>query len=52
MLDRIKTPADLRKLSMDELAALAQELRERIFAAVSDNGGHLASRKSDKYNQM
>jgi 1-deoxy-D-xylulose-5-phosphate synthase len=43
MLDRIKTPADLRKLSMDELAALAQELRERIFAAVSDNGGHLAS---------
>src|SRR2546423_3614820 len=43
MLDRIKTPADLRKLSMDELGALAKEMRERIFAAVSKNGGHLAS---------
>jgi 1-deoxy-D-xylulose-5-phosphate synthase len=43
MLERIRQPADLRKLSMDELQALAQELRERIFQAVSANGGHLAS---------
>src|SRR5207237_7952320 len=43
VLDRIKTPADLKKLSMDELAALAGEMRSRIFQAVSKNGGHLAS---------
>jgi 1-deoxy-D-xylulose-5-phosphate synthase len=43
MLDRIKTPADLRKLSMDELGTLAGEMRSRIFQAVSKNGGHLAS---------
>src|SRR5438874_3555065 len=43
VLDRIKTPADLKRLSMDELAALAGEMRSRIFQAVSKNGGHLAS---------
>src|SRR6058998_1024002 len=43
LLSQIHTPADLRKLSMEQLEALAKELRERIFAAVSKNGGHLAS---------
>src|SRR5687767_15637861 len=42
-LDQIHTPADLRKLSLDELCELAREMRQRIFAAVSKNGGHLAS---------
>jgi 1-deoxy-D-xylulose-5-phosphate synthase len=43
LLDQIASPADLRKLSFDELAQLAQEMRETIFSAVSKNGGHLAS---------
>src|SRR3954469_19613497 len=43
LLDAIKSPADLRKLSMDELKALAGEMRQRIVEAVSKNGGHLAS---------
>ena len=43
LLSQIHTPADLRKLPIDQLEALAKELRERIFAAVSKNGGHLAS---------
>jgi 1-deoxy-D-xylulose-5-phosphate synthase len=43
ILERVKTPADLRKLSMDELGTLAGEMRSRIFQAVSKNGGHLAS---------
>ena len=43
LLSQIHTPADLRKLSMEQLDTLAKELRERIFAAVSKNGGHLAS---------
>jgi len=43
LLDRVRAPADVRKLSMDELATLAAECRELIFQAVSRNGGHLAS---------
>ncbi|HEY1628218.1 MAG TPA: 1-deoxy-D-xylulose-5-phosphate synthase [Tepidisphaeraceae bacterium] len=43
LLDQIASPADLRKLSFEELTQLALEMRERIFNAVSQNGGHLAS---------
>ena len=43
LLDQLRSPADLRGRSMDELAGLAREMRERIFSAVSANGGHLAS---------
>ena len=43
ILDTIHSPADLRKLPIEQLEALARELRERIFASVSANGGHLAS---------
>src|SRR6184192_3135546 len=43
LLDSIISPDDLRKLPMEQLGALAKEMRERIFAAVSKNGGHLAS---------
>ena len=43
LLDTIRKPADIRQLSMSELQQLAGEMRERIFQAVSANGGHLAS---------
>ncbi|HEY8746330.1 MAG TPA: 1-deoxy-D-xylulose-5-phosphate synthase [Tepidisphaeraceae bacterium] len=43
LLDAISCPADLRKLSMPELIELAAEMRDVIFNAVSQNGGHLAS---------
>ena len=43
VLDRITSPADLRKLTPEELTTLAREMRERIIDAVSRNGGHLAS---------
>jgi 1-deoxy-D-xylulose-5-phosphate synthase len=43
LLEGIKSPADLRKLSMTELSELAAEMRDVIFNAVSQNGGHLAS---------
>lgn len=42
LLDKIETPADLRKLSVDELPVLAQEIRDEIVATVSKTGGHLA----------
>ncbi len=43
LLDKVHTPADLRKLSLDDLPKLAVELRQKIVEAVSTNGGHLAS---------
>lgn len=43
LLDRIQTPEMIKSLSLDELAQLAGELRQRIVMAVSANGGHLAS---------
>jgi len=43
ILDRITSPADLKKLSQSELASLAGEIREQIIQTVSRTGGHLAS---------
>jgi len=43
LLERINSPADVKKLSLEELTSLAGEVRTRIFEAVSKNGGHLAS---------
>lgn len=43
MLKNIKSPADIKGLSEDELTALALELRSTILNTVAENGGHLAS---------
>ena len=42
-LERIKSPADLKKLSVRELKEVADEVRDTIIRCVSRNGGHLAS---------
>ncbi len=42
-LEKINSPRDLKKLSIDELGALAAEIRQRLIAVVSQTGGHLAS---------
>lgn len=43
LLDKINSPEDLKKLPLDSLPKLAEELREFIIEAVSKTGGHLAS---------
>jgi 1-deoxy-D-xylulose-5-phosphate synthase len=43
LLSLIKTPSDLKKLNLDELVALASEIRSLMIKVVSQNGGHLAS---------
>jgi len=43
VLEHIESPDDVKALSPDELAQLAEELREAIVAAVSRVGGHLGS---------
>jgi 1-deoxy-D-xylulose-5-phosphate synthase len=42
LLDSINSPADLKKLPLDQLPHLAQECREVIMNTVGANGGHLA----------
>lgn len=43
LLSQIKTPDDLRKLSVEQLPQLCQELRNDIVDELSVNPGHLAS---------
>lgn len=42
IIDRIDSPEDLRRLTVDELNLLAVEIRRRIIDTVAANGGHLA----------
>jgi 1-deoxy-D-xylulose-5-phosphate synthase len=43
LLDGIEYPRDMRKLSLEELSQLAQEIREEVISVVSEVGGHFAS---------
>ncbi|MCL2440528.1 MAG: 1-deoxy-D-xylulose-5-phosphate synthase [Treponema sp.] len=43
LLQKIKSPLDLKKLTLGECSKLAQELRRQIVSVVATNGGHLAS---------
>ena len=43
LLSQIQYPSDLRKLSVDQLPQVCQELREDIVKELSVNPGHLAS---------
>lgn len=43
LLKRISGPEDIKKLDLDELNLLAEEIRQYIVSVVSANGGHLAS---------
>jgi 1-deoxy-D-xylulose-5-phosphate synthase len=43
MVENINSPLDLKKLSLEELRILSEELRQIIIQTVSVNGGHLAS---------
>lgn len=43
LLDKIDSPADVRKLTRLELKQLAVELRDFVLQSVSQTGGHLSS---------
>src|SRR4051812_38709146 len=43
MLERLDTPAELRKLSPDQLPALADEIRQRLIDVCSRTGGHIGA---------
>ncbi len=42
-LEQINQAGDIKKLKGEELAALAQEIREFLIEKISNTGGHLAS---------
>lgn len=43
MLERINGPQDIKALNEEELAQLAQEIRDFLIEKISTTGGHLAS---------
>lgn len=40
-LSKIKTPADIRKMNIEELSELASELRSKLLEKLSAHGGHI-----------
>jgi 1-deoxy-D-xylulose-5-phosphate synthase len=42
VIERINSPADVKKLSRAEIDKAAQEIRELLIAVCAQNGGHLA----------
>src|ERR671931_76949 len=43
LLKTINSPADLKRVPVEQLPQLCQEIREQIISVVSNVGGHLAS---------
>lgn len=43
LLDSIHEPADVKKLSREELVQLADEVRQRLIDVVSKTGGHIGA---------
>jgi 1-deoxy-D-xylulose-5-phosphate synthase len=43
LLEKIRSPQDLKSLGLDALSLIAQELRGRIIEQVAQYGGHLSS---------
>ncbi|MDR1144807.1 MAG: 1-deoxy-D-xylulose-5-phosphate synthase [Verrucomicrobiales bacterium] len=41
ILDTINSPADLKRVPLEQLPVLAREIREELIAVASKNGGHL-----------
>jgi len=41
LLDKIDSPADVKRLSLHQLESLAQEIRQRLINTLSKTGGHL-----------
>src|SRR6202789_2836946 len=41
LLSRIKSPADVKRLTVPQLSQLADDIRERLIVGVSKTGGHI-----------
>src|SRR6185295_4870735 len=43
LLDAVRGPSDVRKLALDQLPQLADEVRRRLIDVVSQTGGHIGA---------
>ena len=43
ILEQIKEPDDIKRITLSQLGELAQEIRDKIINVISKTGGHLAS---------
>ena len=43
ILEKIKKPNDIHKVSLEDFPCLAEEIRSFLIQSVSETGGHLAS---------
>jgi len=43
MLEDINNPSDIKKLDIDQLQLLADEIKEFLIASIEKTGGHLGS---------
>src|SRR5437867_12655503 len=43
ILDRIHSPADLKPMTRDELRAVSEEMRVRLFEICARTGGHIGA---------
>ena len=43
ILEKIKKPNDIHKVSLEDFPRLAEEIRSFLIQSVSETGGHLAS---------
>jgi 1-deoxy-D-xylulose-5-phosphate synthase len=43
LLDKIDSPADLRKMSVEQLPDVARQLREFLLYSVGQSGGHFGA---------
>jgi len=43
LLETVNSPADIKRMNIDQLTELAKEIRQTIIETMSKNGGHLAS---------
>ena len=41
IIDKINSPEDVKKLSLDEMGRLSQDIRDAILFRVNSIGGHL-----------
>ena len=44
MLEKVNSPEDLKKLTIEQKQELTKDIREYILKIVSENGGHLESK--------
>lgn len=43
ILDSVKTPSELKKLKINDLKQLSEEIRGEVLSTIEKNGGHLSS---------